>query len=282
MKYIDIHSHLNFSVFDLDREEVVQRMLEQDLFCINIGTNLETSKIAVEFSQKYKNMYAIIGLHPIYVNFNSETTDEKNSELSRVGEIFDEENYVELVENKKVVGVGECGLDYYHLNNEGLDNLEIEKRISLQKENFRKQIDFALKYDLPIMIHCRDAYDDVLDILEDYKNTAKEKLRGDVHFYSGNTEQAKRFLDLDFDISFTGVITFAKQYQELVEFVPLNRIHAETDCPYVAPVPHRGKRNEPVFSIEVVKKIAEIKKVSLEEVQKQLIENAKRLFKLDI
>ncbi len=283
MKYIDIHSHLNFAVFENDLDEVVSRMKEQDLFCINVGTKLKTSKRAIELANKYENMYAIIGLHPIHVNPSFHDADEIGSETKPFissHEDFNESNYVELVKNKKVVGIGECGLDYYHANHEGKGNPELENEIARQKENFEKQIQFAIKYDLPIMIHCREAYDDVLTILKKYKTDAGEKLRGDVHFYAGSIEQAKQFLELDFNISFTGVITFAKQYEELVQFTPLDRIHAETDCPYVAPAPFRGKRNEPVYSIEVVKKIAELKNLPPETVIKQLILNAKKLFKI--
>lgn len=282
MKYIDIHSHLNFAIFENDLEEVVARMRAQDLFCINIGTTEETSKRAVELADKYDNMYAIVGLHPIKVNPSYHDTDEDGENAATVptGEDFDETIYKNLIQNKKVVGIGECGLDYYHANHEGKGNPNFEDEIARQKINFEKQIEFAIKNDLPIMIHCREAYDDVLIILKKFKSEAGEKLRGDVHFYAGNIEQAQQFLDLDFNISFTGVITFAKQYEELVKFVPIDRIHAETDCPYVAPAPFRGKRNEPVYSIEVVKKIAELKNLPVETVAEQLILNAKKLFKL--
>jgi TatD DNase family protein len=279
MKYIDIHSHLNFDIFKNDLDKVVARMKEQDLFCINIGTKFTTSKKAVDLALEHENMYAIVGLHPIHVNPSFHDTDEIGTEtkpFKSVGEDFNEDDYADLIKNKKVLGVGECGLDYYHT--EGSDTVAITKNITRQKENFEKQIEFAIKHDLPIMIHCRDAYDDVLEILKKFKKTAGSKLRGNVHFYAGTIEQADQFLNLDFDISFTGVITFAKQYKELVRFVPLNRIHAETDCPYVAPVPFRGQRNEPVYTIEVIKKFAEIKNENFEEVAKQLILNFKRLF----
>jgi TatD DNase family protein len=130
------------------------------------------------------------------------------------------------------------------------------------------------------MIHCRNAYDDVLDILKEYKKEAGKKLRGNCHFFAGTIDHAKEFLDMDFTISFTGVITFAKEYEELVKYVPLELMHAETDSPYVAPVPFRGGRNEPAFVEKVVNRIADIKEVSFEEVERQLIKNAKELYKL--
>jgi TatD DNase family protein len=277
MKYIDIHSHLNFNVFENDLDQVISRMQENDLFCINIGTKLATSKRAIELSNQYDNMYSIVGLHPIHVNPSFHDVDEIGTEtkpFKSSGEDFNAQDYLELIKNKKVVGIGECGLDYYHADKMG------QEIILRQKENFEKQINFAIENDLPIMIHCRDAYDDVLDILKKFKTKAGSKLRGNIHFYAGTIEQAKQFLHLDFDISFTGVITFAKQYKELVKFVPLDRIHSETDCPYVAPIPFRGQRNEPSFSIEVVKKIAEIKNEDFEKVRTNLIQNARRLFRI--
>jgi len=176
--------------------------------------------------------------------------------------------------NPKVVGIGECGLDFYHL--EGNITAAKEK----QGKAFRYQIDLAIKFDKPIMIHCRDAYPEVLQILKEYKKEFGDKLRGDIHFFAGTKNEAKSFLDLGFNISFTGVITFAPQYEELVDFVPIDRIHAETDCPYVAPIPHRGKRNEPAYVVHVVEKIAKIKGLTFDKTSAQLLKNAKKLFNL--
>ncbi len=203
-------------------------------------------------------MFASIGLHPIYVG----------------REEFKESIFIDLLQNPKVVAIGECGLDFYHLSG------DVELLKEKQKEVFEKQIELAIKFDKPLMIHCRDAYPDVLKILNEYKKIAGDKLRGNIHFFAGTKDEARQFLELGFTLSFTGVITFAPQYRELVEFVPIDKIHAETDCPYVAPVPNRGKRNEPVFVIETVKKIAEMKGVSEEVLAKQLLLNAKKLFNL--
>lgn len=282
-KYIDIHSHTNFKVYDEDRDAVISRALESDTWMINIGTQYDTSKKAVEISDKYdEGVYAIIGLHPIHTGASfhdeSELGIEGKEFISR-GEIFDKEKYRELAKNKKVVAIGECGLDYYHM-----DESSIEK----QKTAFIAQIELANELGLPLMLHVRNneddtsrnAYDEALNILKQYA-----KLKGDVHFFAGTLKDAKGFIDFGFSISFTGAITYPQRkngkgcdYAEVIRNIPLEMIMTDTDCPYVAPIPHRGKRNEPSYVREIVKKIAEIKNLGDEEVASQIILNAKRLF----
>ncbi|HMO79056.1 MAG TPA: TatD family hydrolase [Candidatus Paceibacterota bacterium] len=283
LKYIDIHAHLNFTDFDNDRKEAVERTKKNNVFVINVGTQINTSIDAVLLAEKNQNMFATIGLHPLYINpfFDSKLPNDSQNDPQSMGfesqgQNFQKDRFIPLLKNPKVVGIGECGLDFFRISAKVAD---FKKS---QIDNFKKQIEFAVEFDKPIMIHCRDAYDEIFQILSEYKKTAGQKLRGDLHFFAGSIEDARNFLDLGFDISFTGVITFAPQYFELVKFVPLDRIHAETDCPYVAPVPYRGKRNEPTFVIEVVKKIAEIKAQPIEVVSEQLISNAKKLFNLPI
>jgi len=283
MKYIDIHSHTNFSAYDTDRDTVINRAKDAGVAMINVGTQFDTSEYTVELAEKYDNCYSIIGLHPIHTtkyHHDEKELGEGNKEFTSRGEIFDIEKYRELAKKSdKIVGVGECGLDYYRN--------DIDTK-SVQEEAFRLQIDLALELDVPLMLHVRssensmDAYEDVIIILKEYKDKAGDALRGDVHFFAGNIDIAQQFLDLGFDMSFTGVITFAKDYEELVRFVPLDRIHAETDCPYVTPAPYRGQRNESSYVIEVVKKIAEIKGESLETVKKALKMNAERLFDITL
>lgn len=249
MKYIDIHAHINFEDYDNDRDQVISRTKESETLVIGVGTDKKTSKEVTDLSDNNDNMYAIIGLHPLYVQ----------------EEDFDTSIYNDLVKNPKVVGIGECGLDF---------SREVSK--DKQIEVFKKQIELALQYEKPLMIHCREAYPEVLSILKQYPG-----IRANFHFFSGTIEEAKEILDLGFYVSFTGVITFAKDYEELVNLVPINRIMSETDCPYVTPVPYRGKRNEPIYVKEVVKKIAEIKEMDEEEVRKNILQNAKSFFKID-
>ncbi|MBI2120264.1 MAG: TatD family hydrolase [Parcubacteria group bacterium] len=151
-----------------------------------------------------------------------------------------------------------------------------------QSAVFESQLELAVSLDKPLMIHCRNAHADMLDILASKKKEHGEKLRGNIHFFSEGSETAKKYFDLDFTISFTGVITFARDYDETVRYAPLDLILSETDCPYVAPVPYRGKRNEPAYVIEVVKKIAAIRSScrseDFETVREQLVKNAFRVF----
>lgn len=254
IKYIDIHSHLGFEDYNQDLNSVIKKMKEGGVGTITVGTDLESSKEAVKIASENKNIWACIGAHP---------ADNKKF-------IFEEEDFSELVKNPKVVAIGECGLDYFHI--EG--NPEEEK--FRQKHEFKKQIEFAIKYDKPLMIHIRDAYNDAYELLKRYKG----KIRGNLHFFAGDLKWAKKFIGLDFTLSFTGVITFARQYDEVIKNIPLDKIHVETDAPYVAPVPYRGKRNEPSYVIEVVKKISEIRGEDFDIVQKQLLENAKGIFGL--
>lgn len=279
MKYIDTHAHMNFAVYHDDITDVIERTIQDKVMVINIGTQQDTSKRAVELANEYSHLYAIIGLHPIHTTASFHDSDELGSEgkeFTSRGEIFNSNFYRELAQfSDKVVGIGECGLDYYR---------NTPKTKQIQEQAFRAQIELALELDLPLMLHVRpsegsmDAYHDVLKILEEYKD--RGNLRGQTHFFAGTAIIAQKFIDLGFYISFTGVITFAKIYEELVAAVPLDRILSETDAPYVSPAPFRGQRNEPSHVREVVKKIAEIKKFTIEEVSVQIMKNAKRLYSL--
>jgi len=181
-----------------------------------------------------------------------------------------------LVSNPKVVSIGECGLDYFRL--EG-DALAEKKR---QKELFESQIHFAVKHKKLLMIHCRAAYEDSTDMLESFSKEYGDKLWGNAHFYAGDMDIAKRLLNINFSMSFTGVLTFTHDYDEVVKMVPIDMIMSETDAPYVSPVPYRGMRNEPSYVSEVVKKIAEIRGEDFEIVKKTMVENALKRFKIII
>ena len=281
MKYIDTHAHLNLSAFAEDVEAVATQCADQGVTVINVGTKESTSARAVELAQLYDHMYAIIGLHPIQTvpgRHDEEETGEGSKPFSSKGESFNKAFYDELAKNKKVVGVGECGFDYWHCPKE---------TYAVQEENFIAQIKFANEHNLPLMIHTRgpkpgeesptgrSVYADVHDVLKQYA-----KVPFNVHFYAGTYAEAEAFFELGGTISFTGVITFAKVYEDIVKAVPLDLIHGETDCPYVAPVPHRGKRAEPWMVQEVYKKIAAIRDEDEEQVRMQLLENAHRLYAL--
>jgi TatD DNase family protein len=257
-KYFDIHSHLYFPDYDSDRQDVIDRMNKSDIGTITIGTNIETSKKAIETTVNNQNIYATVGLHP---------ADEHSDEYF---DILDN-----LIINKKVVGIGECGLDYFRLKG---DVLEIENKKRKQKEIFDKHIELAIKHNKPLMIHCRNAYEDMIDILSSKKREFGDRLKVHFHFFTEPIETARKIMDMNFTVSFTGVITFVDQYHELVSYVPFESMMSETDAPYVAPKLYRGQRNEPTYVLEVIKKIAEIKGVSFDDCAYKLRQNVTKVF----
>lgn len=268
LKYVDVHAHVNFKAYDEDREAVIERAREAGVAMMNVGTQQDTSMDAVRLAEKYESgVYAAIALHPIHTaaSFHDakELGEEAKAFTSR-GEIFDPVFYEKLAENPKVKAIGECGLDYYRLE---------EDTAELQKKVFIQHIEIANKVGKPLMCHIRNAYKDAADILREHA-----KVKGDIHFFAGTWEEAQLFLELGFTLSFTGVITFTKDYDEVVRNTPLDMILSETDCPYITPTPYRGQRNEPIHVREVVKAIARIKELDEETVRLQLVENAKRVF----
>ncbi len=257
---IDSHTHLQFPQFDEDREEIIRALGRADIKVINVGTDFEDSKKAVELAKKYLGqMWATVGLHP---------TDT-------LGEGFNYGWYKELALDPIVAAIGECGLDYFRTPDSDKNR---------QKDIFLRQLELAEELFKPLMIHCRpktgdDAYLDLLEILK-FKNLNISTGNGTAHFFAGSKEIAEQFLDLGFYISFAGPITFAKEYEEVIAQVPLDKILIETDAPFAAPAPYRGKRNEPAYVEFVARKIAEIKGVKFEKVARQTAENAKKLFNL--
>src|SRR3989338_208004 len=275
MKYIDIHAHVNFAAFRDDYADVLKRAHDAEVTVINVGTKIGTSKRAVELADEFPDVYAIVGLHPIHTEASQHDEEEIGGRgfVSR-GELFDSLEYKKLASNKKVVAIGECGLDYYRLNSETKD---------IQKEIFIKHIRLANDVEKPLMLHIRDArlndsvsnqaYEDAYEIL---KREARVPMN--VHFFAGNVAVSRKFLDLGATLSFTGAITYGKNYEEVLQFAPLDRLLSETDCPFVAPHPHRGERNEPMFIPHVVEKIGVVKSESAETVRTAIMENARRLF----
>ena len=282
-KYIDIHCHVNFTAFDADRDAVIKRALENDTWVINVGTQVDTSKKAVEIAHQYKEgVYAAVGLHPIHTGasyHDVKELGEGGKEFTSRGEIFDKDIYRELLKDSKVVAIGECGLDYFRIEPSSLEK---------QKQSFIKQIELANEVKKPLMIHVRNDYEDknknaYLDVLEILKQYAK--VNGVVHFFEGNLEIAREFNSIGFLVSFTGAITYPPRknkrncdYEEIIKNIPLNMILTDTDSPYLAPVPHRGKRNEPFYVREIVKQIAQIKNLPEEEVAEAILKNARRIF----
>lgn len=263
MDYIDIHSHLNFDVFDGDRDDVLQHMKNSRIHTITVGTDYEHSKQAVSLAEKHDGLYATIGLHPTHA--------DKNENGDASGDVFDMNRYRELGQNKKVVAIGECGLDYFRMK---------EDTGVFQDELFVRQIELANELQKPLMLHIRNgantnAYTKAYEILKTHA-----KVLGDLHFFVGTVEDAKMYLDLGFSFSFTAVITFARDYDEVIKYIPADRIMSETDSPFVAPATKRGKRNDPTNIIEVVESLAKIRGVRIDEMRQATVNNAEKFFSL--
>jgi len=261
---IDTHAHLNLKDYKNDADEVIKRALENGVWMINAGVGFETSKKAVELAEKFPGVYAAVGFHP---------NDSK--------EEFDYSVLKELAANPKVVAIGETGLDYHRIENNEFSpeaNPPLAGRIKeKQKEIFKKQIELALELKKPLIIHSREAHNDLLEILNS-KFSILNFQPGVLHSFSGGLEEAGKYREMGFKIAFNGIITLSRDYDEVILRTPLEDILIETDCPFLTPVPYRGKRNEPLYVIEVAKKIAEIKGLSLGKIAGQTTENAKELF----
>lgn len=282
-KLIDTHAHVNFSAFKADAEKVLQNCLTQDTWVINIGSQYETSKRAAELARKYEQgIYAVVGLHPLHLFSQHIHIDEEINFESRQEE-FDYQKYKKLASDPKVVGIGECGLEYYEL-----PEVREEEIKAKQKDTFLEQIKLASELNKVLMVHSRDTYEEIYEVLK----PLADKLTGIVvHSFIGNWEQAEKFVKLGCYIGYNGIVTFKPRKEkkpgqsdpkllEAVEKTPLGNILLETDCPYLSPEPLRGKRNLPVNVKIIAQKVADIKGVSVDEVEEATTNNAKKLFKI--
>lgn len=269
--FFDAHAHAHFPAYGDEAEAVVRRALDAGVEMILVGTEIGTSQGAIALAERFETgVWAAVGLHPTHTT-PMEFVDAK--ELADVGsayepEAFDPARYLALARHPKVVAIGECGLDYYRLDPE---------TARVQQDALVAQLAVAKEAGKPVTIHCRNAFQDLVPLLRDNRAFLSDA-PGTIHFFTGTLEDAHALLDLGFSLQFGGVITFARQYDEIVRSVPLARIITETDAPYVAPVPYRGKRNEPAYVTEVAKKIAELRGIGIDEVRRQVRENARAVF----
>ena len=337
-KFFDAHTHVQFAAYDDDREKVISRAKDDGVRFINIGTQKDTSRRAVELAERHKGVFAAVGLHPVHTGKSYHDADElglpvrsspsgsrgpfrlqtENSSskyspsipssevldfrsknprdiqaptsdrqsgggewakgFTSRGEVFDAAYYRELALHPKTLAIGECGLDYFHFS----DNESRDEQIKKQKDAFLAQIALAAEIKKPLMIHCREAFTELINIL---RSASLPENPGIIHFFTGTVSEAQELLNLGFSFTFGGAITFPPRkretenyYHGLIRMIPAEKIFSETDAPYVAPVPHRGKRNEPAFVVDVVKKLAELKNVSVDEMAAQIRENVKRVF----
>lgn len=249
----DSHTHVNFKDFDEDRGAVIKRCLDEKIWMVNVGTDVEHSKKAIELAHMYpEGVYASVGIHPHDVGDNDDFAEIET-----------------MASDAKVVGIGEAGLDYFR--SAGADDRAERKK---QQELFVRHIELAKKTNKALIVHSRDSFADTYELLKPYKGS----VRGVMHFFCGSAEEALAYCDLGFYISFSGVVTFARDYDATVRAVPLDRIVVETDAPFVAPVPFRGKRNEPRYVEYVARKIAELKGINFEETAERTTRNARELF----
>lgn len=267
---IDSHAHLNFHAFDDDREEVIKRSLENNIHMINIGTNYINSKLAIDIAESFDGVYASVGLHPSILNTRLlKKNFEDDEDVSE--EEFDEEKYLELAKNKKVVAIGEVGLDYWR-KPKGTAKKILFKQT--QKKVLLQNIAVAQKLNLPLILHCRVAHDDLWEIIKDIE------MEGVVHCFTGSVEDLERYLNKGLYIGFNGII-FNFPSEEIIKKTPLDRILVETDCPYLTPTAFEGKRNEPLYIKEVIKEISRVKEIPIEKVEEQTTLNAIKLFRLN-
>lgn len=253
MNIFETHAHYDDDAFDEDRELLLQQMHEEGIdYIVNIGCSMENSRNIVKMIQQYDFLYGTVGVHPSDID---ELTDENMAELENLSQM------------DKILAIGEIGLDYHY------DNVDKE----LQKKWFISQLEIAKRRNLPVVIHSRDAAKDTLDIIKEHHNGATP---GIIHCFSYGVEMAREYLNMGYYIGVGGVVTFknAKKLKEVVEYTPLDRIVLETDAPYLAPTPYRGKRNNSLYLTYVAEEIAAIKQVSSKEVCRITYENAQRVY----
>jgi TatD DNase family protein len=255
--FIDSHIHLDMEEFDSDRDEVIQRALSADVRqVITVGIDVSSSLKAISLTERYDSVFAAVGIHP----HNADDADKKD--LMQIESICVE---------KKVVAIGEIGLDFYR-------NLSSRRN---QKKYFKQQLDIAMRCNLPVVVHSREAHDDVLKMLSLFESGG---LKGVIHCFSGGIDLAAAVIKMGYFISLAGTITFAKAspVHEVVAGISLDRLLIETDSPFLSPIPYRGRRNEPSRVVHTAQKVADIRGISLEELAARTSNNARRLFKLPL
>ena len=253
MKIFDTHSHYDDEAFDGDREELINTIIENDVVgVINCAADMKSVKTTIELTKKYPMFYGAVGVHPCSANEINEETIEK----LRIS-----------AKNERIVAIGEIGLDYYYDDNPSKE---------IQKSAFRAQMQLAKELSKPVIVHIRDAHEDALKILEEF-----EEVRGIIHCFSGSVEIARKCVKIGYMLGIGGVVTFknSRRLVEVVKEIPMEHLLLETDCPYMAPVPHRGERNNSMYISEVIKKIAEIKSISEEEVANIALRNSQKFTK---
>lgn len=279
IRLIDSHTHVHFKAFEEDRGEVIARAREAGVGMITVGTQIETSRKGIELARLHDHLWATVGLHPNHTTEQEFVDEDEVDTIAHVKtrtEVFDFDAYLPLARDPKCVGIGECGLDYYRIP----EQLVREEVIETQRKTVRGHFALATEVGKPVVIHCRDAYADQAVMIEEAIASGELGARGVIHCFTGTLEEARRFVDLGFLISFSGIVTFAKELALVAKALPLESLLVETDAPYLSPVPVRGKRNEPANVVHVAHFLAELKSISAEEVERATLQNTCRVFNL--
>ncbi|MEK7622922.1 MAG: TatD family hydrolase [Patescibacteria group bacterium] len=282
--YIDTHCHLNFAAFDLDWQNVVNKTKAAEVEkMIVVGTEIKSSEKAIEMAKSNSNLLATVGFHPHHVRSLIDLAYAR----VQICQITDQ--LKKLGKNKKVVAIGECGLDYHIYQDSKYpgEAMKVDEKLkNLQKQMFGMQIQLAKELKLPLIIHSRDSHEDVLDTLDHFckpagvgKNDGKMP-KAVWHCISGNKKILEKILEKDFYVGVDANITYSTEVQALAKIIPLNRLLLETDSPYLTPTPNRSKRNTPLSVIVIAEIVAKLKKVKPEKVAEKTTENAKRLFNI--
>jgi TatD DNase family protein len=261
---VDTHCHLNFKAFNKDLPQVIDNAEKAGITKIIIpGAKLESSKRAVEISQKYDFCFAAVGIHPHHAG---ESTTFENE-------------FKNLVKQKKVMAIGEIGLDYHHYKNYPAVSENIKRQ---QKDLLLWQLDLAKKNNLPLIFHCREAFDDQLTIINSFTKSSKQNLHGVFHCFSGEKDHLRRILDLCFFVGIDGNITYSdnNKLQEMIKYIPLDRILLETDAPFLTPIPFRNQRNEPKYLTYIVSFLAQLYNTNPSKIMEITSQNALKLFNL--
>jgi TatD DNase family protein len=266
----DTHAHLNFFEFNKDRDELIKKCLSFGIGMINVGTNFKSSEECIKIAGEYPDVFASIGLHPLNIDSEFFKSKEDSKKIEGILEKdFDYDGYRELAKLKKVVAIGECGLDYWY-RPKGVAKKELFKEE--QKKIFIKQLDLAEELNIPIIIHCRSAFDDLFNIL------SKRKIKGVLHCFTGTKEEMERFLSLGLYFGINGII-FKIDSEEAIKNIPMDKILLETDCPYLSP-PMFKERNSPLSLKYIIEEISRIKGVSVKEIEEITYKNTKELFNI--
>ncbi len=278
---IDTHAHLNFEAFEKDFNKVIKKCLDNDIWMINVGSQYDTSKKAVEIANNYKKgVFAAVGIHPIHAEEEMVTIEDDSFEVSfkARGEVFNYTRYKKLATNNKVVAIGEVGLDYYDKPKSKKKRKIFKKK---QKELLLGQLKLAKELDLPVIFHCRMAHDDLIELLEE--NSSLRPKKAVMHCFVGRLEDLKKYLSFGFYIGFNGII-FKKpggiDLDEIIKETPLNRILIETDCPFLTPPQIDQKRNEPIFIKYILKRISKVRGDNFNELSEVITNNTRRFFQI--